>query len=552
LKEKPENILVCVAWPYVNGPPHLGHIAGNNLPADIFARFHRMLGNNVLMVSGSDQHGTPVTLRAKEENVSPSEIAEKFHDIWKQTFEDLDFSFDLYTKTGTENHSKVVQNIFTTLLKKKYLTEKISKQPYSEEADMFLSDRYILGDCPWCQKKTRGDQCEGCGKNLDPGELTNLESALDGSKLILRETKHMYLKLSDFQNDLENWISEKTFWKPSVKNQTIGFLKKGLIDRAITRDIDWGVDVPLEGYTEKKIYVWFEAVLGYLSASIEWAKSSHNKSGNPEKWKEWWSNKDAKHFYFQGKDNIPFHAIILPSILLGVGDLNLPYDVVANEYLNFSGKQFSKSNNWAVWVPDFLEEFDSEALRYHLTSIMPETSDSDFTWDSFYKSNNNELVATFGNFVNRIESLLRNNFDNKVPKPIDLNENDKRMIESIKGTFKVTHKYIYARQFRNALKSIMALAQDGNKYVDYNAPWKEIKTDKQRAATTLWVAINVVSNLGVLISPFLPKTSTKISQLLSQKDDLLWQFREIMPETMLNTQGPLFKKIDLAEKQKNI
>ena len=550
MRSKSKNILVCVAWPYVNGEPHLGHIAGNNLPADIFARFNRMIGNNVLMVSGSDQHGTPVTLRAREENTTPKEISEKYHKIWEKSFKDLDFSFDLYTKTGTKNHSDVVKKIFNSLLNNKFLTEKISEQPYSETASMFLSDRYIIGDCPNCNYRTKGDQCENCGKDFEAKELKNLESSIDGSKLIFKKTKHMYLELSKFQKELEEWIKEKTYWKSAVRNQSLGFIQKGLIDRAITRDIDWGVEVPLDSYSDKRIYVWFEAVIGYLSASIEWANSDKNKSKDKEIWKEWWINTESKHFYFQGKDNIPFHTIILPSILLGSGSYNLPYDVVANEYLNFSGKQFSKSKNWAVWVNDFLRDHDSESLRYYLTSIMPETSDSDFTWDSFYESNNNELVATFGNLVNRIESLIRNNFDNEIPNPTNIQLEDEKMINLIKETYEKTYKFLELRQFRNGLKSIMALAQEGNKYIDLKAPWKQVKEDTNKAATTLWVGINLISNLGVLISPFLPKTSEKITNLISDKSKFLkWQYREVSHGTKLIPQGPLFKKIDIKEKK---
>ena len=550
MDSKSKNILVCVAWPYVNGEPHLGHIAGNNLPADIFARFNRMIGNNVLMVSGSDQHGTPVTLRAREENTSPKEISEKYHKIWEKAFIDLDFSFDLYTKTGTKNHSDVVKKIFNSLLNNKFLTEKISEQPYSETASMFLSDRYIIGDCPNCNFRTKGDQCENCGKDFEAKELKNLESSIDGSKLIFKRTKHMYLELSKFQKELEEWIKEKTYWKSAVRNQSLGFIQKGLIDRAITRDIDWGVEVPLDSYSDKRIYVWFEAVIGYLSASIEWANSDNNKSKDNEIWKEWWINPESKHFYFQGKDNIPFHTIILPSILLGSGSYNLPYDVVANEYLNFSGKQFSKSKNWAVWVNDFLRDHDSESLRYHLTSIMPETSDSDFTWDSFYESNNNELVATFGNLVNRIESLIRNNFDNEVPGASNMQPEDEKMINLIKETYKKTYNFLELRQFRNGLKSIMTLAQEGNKYIDFKSPWKQVKEDASKAGTTLWVGINLISNLGVLISPFLPKTSKKITNLISDKSKILkWQYREVSHGTKLISQGPLFKKIDIKEKQ---
>ncbi|MEC8440240.1 MAG: methionine--tRNA ligase [Chloroflexota bacterium] len=548
MKNKPENILVCVAWPYVNGEPHLGHIAGNNLPADIFARYHRMVGNNVLMVSGSDQHGTPVTIRAKEENTTPREISEKYHNIWSETFKDLDFSFDLYTKTGTENHKEVVQKLFNLLNEKGYLQEKVSKQPYSEESEMFLSDRYIEGDCPHCPSRTKGDQCDNCGKDFEPIDLKNLISTIDNSKVTFKETNHIYLKLPEFQEDLNKWIKSKSYWKPAVKNQSLGFLSKGLIDRAITRDIDWGVEVPIKNYEKKRIYVWFEAVIGYLSASIEWAESDKNISNNKDIWKEWWQNPESKHFYFQGKDNIPFHTIILPAILMGSGEYNLPYDVVANEYLNFSGKQFSKSKNWAVWVSDFLKEYDSEALRYYLTSIMPESSDSDFTWDSFFESNNNELVATFGNLVNRIQSLIKNNFDNVVPNFEKIDDKDNEMISEIKRSFESTGNFLEKRQFRNSLKEIMNLAKLGNRYIDQKEPWASIKSDKQIAANTLWVGANLISNLGVLISPFLPKTSLKISSMFNFGNVIPeWKYREAKSGIKINNISPLFKKIEIEK-----
>ena len=545
MRDKPENILVCVAWPYVNGEPHLGHIAGNNLPADIFARYHRIVGNNVLMVSGSDQHGTPVTIRAREENTTPKEISEKYHNIWSETFKDLDFSFDLYTKTGTENHKEVVQKLFNLLNEKGYLQEKVSKQPYSEESEMFLSDRYIEGDCPHCPSRTKGDQCDDCSKDFEPIDLKNLISTIDNSKVTFKETNHIYLKLPEFQEDLNKWIKSKSYWKPSVKNQSLGFLSNGFIDRAITRDIDWGVEVPLKNYEKKRIYVWFEAVIGYLSASIEWAKSDKNISNNKDIWKEWWQNPDSKHFYFQGKDNIPFHTIILPSILMGSGEYNLPYDVVANEYLNFSGKQFSKSKNWAVWVSDFLKEYDSEALRYYLSSIMPESSDSDFTWNSFFDSNNNELVATFGNLVNRIQTLIKNNFNNIIPNLEKTDDVDNDMISEIKSSYDSVGNFLEKRQFRNSLKEIMNLAKLGNRYIDKKEPWSTVKSDRQIAANTLWIGANLISNLGVLISPFLPKTSLKISSIFNFGSDIpKWEYREVKSGTSIVNISPLFKKID--------
>ena len=548
MSNKPKNILVCVAWPYVNGEPHLGHIAGNNLPADIFARFHRMIGNNVLMVSGSDQHGTPVTIRAKEENTTPEKIAEKYHKVWNEIFNELDFSFDLYTKTGTDNHKEIVQNLFNSLNENGFLEEKYSEQPYSEKSEMFLSDRYIEGDCPHCPSRTKGDQCDDCGKDFEPIDLKNLISTIDSSEVTFKSTKHIYLKLPEFQEKLDEWIKSKTYWRSAVKNQSLGFLSNGLIDRAITRDIDWGVKVPIDGYEDKRIYVWFEAVIGYLSASIEWSKIK-NKKQKKDSWKEWWLNPDSKHFYFQGKDNIPFHTIILPAILIGSGNYNLPYDVVANEYLNFSGKQFSKSKNWAVWVSDFLKEYDSEALRYYLSSIMPESSDSDFTWESFFDSNNNELVATFGNLVNRIQSLIKNNFDSIVPNTENLDDIDNRMVLDIKKSFEYAGTFIEKRQFRNSLKEIMNLAKLGNRYIDQKEPWSTVKTDRQIASNTLWVGANIISNLGVLFSPFLPKTSVKISSMFNLENNAPeWKYREIKSGIKIKNIAPLFKKIEKENK----
>ena len=428
------------------------------------------------------------------------------------------------------------------------MQEKVSKQPYSEESEMFLSDRYIEGDCPHCPSRTKGDQCDNCGKDFEPIDLKNLISTIDNSKVTFKETNHIYLKLPEFQEDLNKWIKSKSYWKPAVKNQSLGFLSKGLIDRAITRDIDWGVEVPIKNYEKKRIYVWFEAVIGYLSASIEWAESDNNISNNKDIWKEWWQNPESKHFYFQGKDNIPFHTIILPAILMGSGEYNLPYDVVANEYLNFSGKQFSKSKNWAVWVSDFLKEYDSEALRYYLTSIMPESSDSDFTWDSFFESNNNELVATFGNLVNRIQSLIKNNFDNVVPNFEKIDDKDNEMISEIKRSFESTGNFLEKRQFRNSLKEIMNLAKLGNRYIDQKEPWASIKSDKQIAANTLWVGANLISNLGVLISPFLPKTSLKISSMFNFGNVIPeWKYREAKSGIKINNISPLFKKIEIEK-----
>ena len=548
-----EKILVAVAWPYVNGPPHLGHIAGNTLPADIFARFNRMIGNDVLMVSGSDQHGTPVALKAKEENVHPREISEKYHAIWSIMNEKMGFTFDLYTKTGTENHKNVVQELFLKIIENGFLSEKDSEQPFSESLKMFMSDRYVLGTCKKCKNEARGDQCETCNITIDPKDLENIKSAIDGSPLIFKQTTHIYLELSKFQKKLKNWVEKQKHWRTSVKNHTLGMIEKGLIDRAITRDIEWGIPVPLTNYDKKRIYVWFEAVTGYLSASIEWSNSEKNSSGNQEAWRTWWENPDAKHYYFQGKDNVPFHTIIWPTMLMASGKKNLPYDVAANEYLNFGGKQFSKSKKWAVWLPDFLESYDPDPLRYHLTSIMPETSDSDFTWQSFLDANNNELVATLGNFIHRVLTMTYNNFEGKTPNIENQNDESTELLKKCKESMEKTKNFLEKREFRNALKSVMSLAQEGNKYIDFQAPWKQIKENKKDAALTLHTALTIISNLRIIMNPFLPFSSKKLATFIGEdpEKEIIWKFTKIKSNISLNKPIPLFKKLDddIVEKE---
>ncbi|MCB0197239.1 MAG: methionine--tRNA ligase, partial [Anaerolineae bacterium] len=391
-----ENILVCTAWPYANGNLHIGHLAGAYLPPDIFARYHRLIGNNVLMVSGSDSHGTPITLRADAEGVSPLEVFERFHAEFLETFQQIGVTYDLFTHTDTENHYRVSQDIFTACLENGFLYQHTEQQFYSETEGRFLPDRYIEGTCPKCgYESARGDQCDNCKSLLDPTELINPRSKNDGSVPVLRETEHFYLDLSKLNEEVLAFLSEdKDFWRPNVINFSLQYVKDGLRGRAITRDITWGIPLPLEGYDDKRLYVWFEAVIGYFSASIEWA-ANH---GNPEKWKDWWYEPQAKTYYFIGKDNIPFHAVIWPAELIATGRhlyeddtskfLNLPYDVPANEYLNMEGEKLSTSRNWAIWAPDLLERYDPDAVRFYLTAIAPETRDTDFTFDDFIRRNN--------------------------------------------------------------------------------------------------------------------------------------------------------------------
>ena len=541
MKNKPKNILVCVAWPYVNGPPHLGHIAGMSIPADIFARYNRLIGNNVAMVSGSDMHGTPVTLLANDLGVTPEEISKKYHDIWSKSLKEMNFQYDLYTHTHTENHMKIVKDIFQILLEKKLLEIREQLMPFSVTENIFLSDRLVEGECPnGDNDKARGDQCDVCGRTLDPTDLGNIRSKRDGSIPEFRKTSHFFLRLSKLENEIRDWLQSKKDWRQNVKNQSLSFINEGLKDRAITRDLSWGVDIPVDGGEEKKIYVWFEAVLGYLSATVELFKNTKN----PEMWKEFWEDQNSESYYFQGKDNIPFHAIILPAILLGVENKNLPTEVVANEYLNFSGKEFSKSRNWAVWLPDFLEKYSPDSLRYYLTSIMPETSDSDFTWEGYVSSNNNELVANLGNFIHRILTMSHKNFDGKIPKFESESESTKEIIERCNNAIKEVGTSISKRRFREALNNLMALSKFGNQFLDKNEPWKKMKENKNEAGEILGQSIIIINAISCILEPFLPESSQKLQKILFGETINEWKLILPKPGTPFEKPMPLFEKLD--------
>jgi|TARA_B100000959_G_scaffold239510_1_gene260162 methionyl-tRNA synthetase len=540
----PRKILVAVAWPYVNGEPHLGHIAGMVVPADIFARYHRIVGNEVAMVSGSDMHGTPTALKAAEEGVSPEVVATRYHEIWSKALADMSFAYDLYTHTHTDRHIEVSQELFLGLQENGHLTEATQSMPFSETEQRFLSDRFVEGTCPHCgHDSARGDQCDNCGRTLDPIDLIDIRSKQDGSTPVFKDTTHLMLKLGDFQEQLEEWVSGKDEWRANVRNQTLGMLHEGLHDRAMTRDIDWGVPVPVEGYESKRIYVWFEAVIGYLSATRAWAE----QQGKPDTWKKWWVEPDGESYYFQGKDNVAFHTIILPSILLGNGGLNLPTEVVANEYLTFGGADFSKSTGHAVWVPDFLTRYEADPLRYYLASIMPETSDSEFTWEGFHAANNNELVATFGNFVHRVLTITTRNFENAVPTPGELGEDDQEALDACDTALKEVSNAIDARRFRDGLRTAMRLARHGNQYIDSKEPWKVVKTDKEAAGTALWVGLNIIATLRTVFYPFMPTTADKIHGMLFTESNTLtdgWDRRVIVAGAPIEKPTPLFRKLD--------
>ena len=527
-----EKILVCVAWPYASGPAgtgplHLGHIAGAYLPPDIFARYHRLKGNQVLMVSGSDSHGTPIMVQADKEGISSREVFERNHAVCLDVWQRLGISFDLFTHTDTENHHRVSQDLFLKLREKEFLFQARQKQLYSEVSKRFLPDRYVEGKCPICgYESARGDQCDNCGNILDATQLINPKSKMDGSTPIVREVEHFFFDLPAFTKQLVDWLGAKGYWRPNVMNFTLNYLKQGLQPRPITRDLDWGIPVPLPGFDGKCLYVWFEAVIGYLSASIEWAKNN----GKPDAWKEWWYNQDAKTYYFVGKDNIPFHAIIWPSQLMGVErlyeddptkTLNLPYDIPAAEFLNLEGAQFSRSRAWAIWATDFLSRYDADPLRYYLTANAPEQRDTEFTWHDFIRRNNDELVATWGNLVNRSLSFTAKHFEGKTPQPGLMTQSDAKLLAQIDVAFEPIGNLIAACRFKQALGEVMALARDVNKYLDETGPWFEVKKDKARTATIMYVALRAIDSLKILFTPFLPFTCQRVHLMLGYSSSLL-------------------------------
>lgn len=536
-----ERILVCVAWPYANGSLHVGQIAGAYLPADIFARFNRLVGNQVLMVSGSDDHGTPTTVRAEQEGRPPREIADHYNAEFKESWKQLGIEFDIFTRTGTDNHREVAQDFFLRLLNAGHITRGIMQAPYCEHDQRFLPDRYVEGTCPRCGfDGARGDQCDNCGHPLDPTDLIKPRCRFCGREPVIRDTEHFFLELRHFQEPLTEWVGQQGHWRPQVANFTKGFLDQGLRARAITRDIEWGVPIPLDGFGDKRIYVWFEAVIGYLSSTVEWATSQ----GDPEGWKAWWSP-PTRSYYFIGKDNTVFHTVIWPAMLMGRGDLNLPYNVPANEYLNLQGAKVSTSRNWAIWVPEFLRRYDPDPLRYMLAANMPETRDADFTWEEFVRRNNDELVASWGNLVHRTLTFAVRNFDGKVPQaPPDVSE-------AVEGrateTFDTVRELLSGCHFKNALREIMGLAQYGNRLLDERAPWRQIQTDREGCAATIYGLLTLINGLKVLTYPFLPFSAEKLHGLLGYSDPVLsrgWRLERLQSGTPLPTPEPLFKKIE--------
>jgi methionyl-tRNA synthetase len=541
-----ERILVCVAWPYANGSLHVGQIAGANLPADIFARYHRLKGNDVIMVSGSDAHGTPTAIRAEQEGKTPKEIADFFQQEFLDCWERLGISFDLYTTTDTENHAAVAQDIFLRLVEKGYLRKQTVSQAYCPNCQRFLPDRYVEGTCPHCASpRARGDQCEACGKLLDTKELVGPRCRTCGTPALFRDSEQFFLRLPAFRDRILEWVKKQTHWRPNVLNFTTRFLEEGLIDRAMTRDLDWGIRVPIEGFEDKRIYVWFEAVIGYLAATKEWA----SLQGTPERWRDFWEGDAARSYYFIGKDNIAFHTIIWPALLMGYGGLNLPYDVPANEFLNMEGRKLSTSQNWAVWVPDYLSRYDPDPLRYLLSVNMPERSDTDFSWREFVRRNNDELVATYGNLAHRVLTFTYRNFEGRVPEPASTDESSANLNALTDDTLAEMDRLLATCSFRQAIWSAMNLAHEANRYLEEKSPWKAIKEDRQAAADSLYTALRAISGLKTMFGPFLPFSSQKLHEYLGFRgrlEDAGWVLQEPRPGQPLLSPQPLFTKLDEA------
>ncbi|GHT74961.1 methionine--tRNA ligase [Bacteroidia bacterium] len=550
-----ERTLITSALPYANGPVHIGHLAGVYVPADIYARYLRLKGEEVLFIGGSDEHGVPIALKAKAEGVTPQEVVDRYHYIIKKSFEDFGITFDIYSRTSSEIHHQTASDFFRKLYDKGEFIEKTSEQYYDEEVKQFLADRYITGTCPHCgNEHAYGDQCEACGTSLSPLELINPKSAISGSVPVLKATKHWYLPLDKHEAWLKQWILEDhKEWKSNVYGQCKSWLDMGLQPRAVSRDLDWGVPVPVEGAEGKVLYVWFDAPVGYISNTIELCENQPDTFGD---WQKWWKDETTKLVHFIGKDNIVFHCIVFPAMLKADGTYILPENVPANEFLNLEGDKISTSRNWAVWLHEYLEDFPGkqDVLRYVLTANAPETKDNDFTWKDFQARNNNELVAVLGNFINRAMVLTHKYFDGKIPARGALTGYDNEILAEIENQKSKIENFLEEFRFREALKEAMNLARIGNKYLAETEPWKVYKTDEERTATILNIALQITANLAIAFEPFLPLSSEKIKQLINNTQ-LKWadlgNINLLKAGHALNQPELLFEKIEdeVIEKQ---
>ena len=536
---KYKRILVTSALPYANGPIHIGHMAGVYVPSDIYVRFQRLKHRDVIHICGSDEHGVAITMKARKEGVTPQDIIDKYHNLNKKAFEDFGISFDIYSRTSSEVHTQTSQEIFKTLYDKGVFVEKVSKQYYDEEAKQFLADRYITGTCPHCGNPgAYGDQCEKCGTSLDPTDLINPKSAISGSQLVLKETKHWYMPLEKYQEFLEKWIlKDHTNWKVNVYGQCKSWLDQGLQPRAVSRDLDWGIPVPVEGAEGKVLYVWFDAPIGYISFT---------KQLTPD-WEKYWKSDECKMVHFIGKDNIVFHCIVFPSILKAEGSYILPDNVPANEFLNLENDKISTSRNWAVWLHEYNEDFPGkqDVLRYVLTANAPETKDNDFTWKDFQQRNNSELVAVLGNFINRTLLLTEKYFQNVVPQPNDFTDSDKEALAEIEKIKDEVEKSIENYRFREALNNAMGLGRLGNKYITEQEPWKVFKNDPERVKTILYVNLQITAAISTVLEPFIPHSTKKLREFLNLSEILDWDV--IGKKTLLEAGHKLNKSSLLFE-----
>ncbi|WP_435579425.1 methionine--tRNA ligase [Gilvibacter sp.] len=551
---QPKRYTITAALPYTNGPIHIGHLAGVYVPADIYARYQRLQGRDVVFVCGSDEHGVAITIKAKKEGITPQQVVDRYHKIIKDSFADFGISFDVYSRTSAPIHHDTASEFFKQMHADGKFIEQVTEQLYDAEADQFLADRFVIGTCPKCgYEASYGDQCENCGTSHNATDLINPKSAITGTTPTLKSTKHWFLPLDQYQEWLNEWIVEghKKDWKPNVHGQVKSWIMDGLKPRAVTRDLDWGIPVPVEGGEGKVLYVWFDAPIGYISATKEWAEATGNN------WEPYWKDEDTKLLHFIGKDNIVFHCIIFPSILKAAGDYIMPDNVPANEFLNLEGNKLSTSKNWAVWLHEYLQDFPDmqDVLRYTLTANAPESKDNDFTWKDFQARNNNELVAIFGNFVNRVVVLTHKYYDGAIPSPADFTEADHQVLEGIKTLKADMESSLEQYRFREALSILMKVARSGNEYLASQEPWKSIKTDQERTQTVMFVAAQITAALAVLSEPFLPHTSAKLNNMLHLDTETVnWQnlseSSTYLPAShVIATNQLLFSKIDDAQIQ---
>ncbi|MCX6136953.1 MAG: methionine--tRNA ligase [Ignavibacteriales bacterium] len=555
MSETPKRILVTAALPYANGPIHLGHLAGAYLPSDIYVRYHRRCRHNILFICGSDEHGVPITIRADKEGVTPKDVVDRFHGMNTEAFARFGMSFDNYSRTSAAVHHVTASEFFLDFHQQGILKKKDEQQLYCEKDRMFLADRYVEGICPVCKHDSaRGDQCEQCGPWLNGVELISPRGKLCGSTPIVRTTTHFYLPLGDFQQRLEQYVHSHTEWKENVKQYCESWFREGLQDRAVTRDLNWGVPVPLEGYPNKVLYVWFDAVLGYISSTKEWAVNA----GTPEKWKEYWQDEGTKYVAFIGKDNVVFHCIVFPAMLMAKGGYILPDNVPANEFLNLEGGKFSKSRNNAIYLKDVLESFDPDQLRYTLACNLPETRDTDFYWKDFQAKNNSELADIYGNFVNRTLAFTERNFEGKVPPRGVLNNRDKEIVEYLKSVPGTVGALYDRYKFRDGTAEVMNLARAANKYFNDSEPWKTVKSDRAQCATTLNIALQIVRSLSILFSPVVPFSSERIWKMMNIDmpfSDAVWDDagQLLLPEGhQISKPEIVFRKIEDAEIEREL